>query len=131
MHLIVEADAENDLLYLSLSERALENASVKKTTRVGENINLDFDAEGRLLGIEVIGASQVIGESIEEVRLDFLVGVKEAAALIGVQRSNFVRDYADKPGFPTPVTELATGRIWLRSQVLKFVEDKQGRKKAS
>src|SRR3990172_5059662 len=124
MNLTVEADAENDLLYLSLSAKALEAGSAKKTTRVGENIALDFDAEGHLLGIEVIGASRVLGESIEDVRLDFLVGVKEAAALAGVQRSNFVRDYADKPDFPAPVVELGTGRVWLRSQVEAYVRSR-------
>lgn len=117
MNITIEADIENDLLYISLSAKALEAKSVKKTRRVGENIALDFDADDRLLGIEVIGAARVIGEPIDDVRLDFLIGVKEAAALAGVHRSNFIRDYADKPGFPAPVAELATGRIWLRSQV--------------
>lgn len=58
---------------------------------------------------------------VDEIEFNELVGVKEAASLIGVQWSNFVRDYADKPDFPRPVVELATGRVRLQPHDLSHV----------
>ena len=117
MQITVQSDPDNDQVYVALSGRALEAGAVVKTVRATEDVALDFDKEGRLLGVDIMNASKVLGENTEEVRLDALVGVKEAAALIGVRKPNFVRDYANKPDFPRPMVELATGRIWLRSQV--------------
>jgi len=124
MRITIQPDRDNDQLYLALSSRALEAGVVARTVRVTEDVALDFDKEGRVVGLDITNASEVLGESIEEVRLDALVGVKEAAELVGVQKSNFVRDYANKPGFPRPIVELATGRIWLRSQVEAYAASK-------
>ncbi len=118
--IVLQADRENDQLYVALSERALDANVVEKTVRVNDDIALDFDAAGRLLGVEVMNASEHVGSSVDEIEFNELVGVKEAASLLGVQRSNFVRDYADKPDFPRPVVELATGRVWLKSQVEEY-----------
>lgn len=49
-----------------------------------------------------------------------LVGAKEAAALIGVRPSNFIRDWANREGFPEPVANLARGRLWAREDVLDY-----------
>lgn len=49
-----------------------------------------------------------------------VVGVKEAAALIGVQPSNFVRDWAARPDFPTPVVALDRRRLWDPEAVLAY-----------
>src|SRR5438552_359921 len=103
MKIIIESDKELDLLYLSIGNRALEAGSVAKTVRVTENIFVDIDKEERLLGVEIIGASKVIEGDPEKIEIDALIGVKEAAELLGVNKSNFVRDYANKPGFPEPV----------------------------
>lgn len=46
-----------------------------------------------------------------------LVGTKEAAALFGVASSNFVRDWANREGFPKPVAVLARGRLWARKEL--------------
>jgi uncharacterized protein YuzE len=120
MKITVQADRENDQLYVALSERALDANAVEKTVRVNDDIALDFDAAGKLLGVEVMNASERLGSRVDEIEFNELVGVKEAASLLGVQRSNFVRDYADKPDFPRPVVELATGRVWLKSQVEEY-----------
>lgn len=128
MELTIQTDAEVDALYIAFGSHTGERGIVKKTQRVGEDIGLDFDANGRLVGLELLNASEHLGATIDEVHIDELIGVKEAAALVGVQRSNFVRDYADKPGFPAPVVELGTGRIWLRSQVLQYVAGKANRR---
>jgi hypothetical protein len=75
---------------------------------VTEDVALDFDREGRVVGLDIINASRALGESIQDIRMDALVSVKEAAELVGVQKSNFVRDYANKPDFPVPSSWLAT-----------------------
>jgi predicted DNA-binding transcriptional regulator AlpA len=58
------------------------------------------------------------------------LSVKEAAEIAGVQRSNFVRDYASKQGFPAPVCELATGRIWRRSEVEDYLAAKMAKSRS-
>jgi uncharacterized protein YuzE len=120
MRITIQTDHEHDALYVAFSERALAEGSVEKTVRVNDDIALDFDAAGKLLGVEVMNASEHLGSGVDEIDFGELVGVKEAASLLGVQRSNFVRDYADKTDFPRPVAELATGRVWLKSQVEEY-----------
>ncbi len=121
MDLAIQTDAENDIVYIALSRRALKKGAAARSLRVDGDIALDLDAAGRLLGIEVMNASRRLGASASKLTLDTLVGVKEAAALAGVRRPNFIRDYADRPDFPAPIAELATGRLWLRSQVEQYV----------
>ena len=51
-----------------------------------------------------------------------LVGLTEIAAMLGVSRQRvgqIVRDYDD---FPTPVAELASGRIWETAAVKAWAE---------
>ena len=120
MKITVQADRENDQLYVALSEHALDAGSVARSVRVTDDIALDFDSADKLVGIDIMNASEHLDSGVENIEFNELVGVKEAAALVGVQRSNFVRDYADKPDFPRPVVELATGRVWLKSQVEEY-----------
>lgn len=49
-----------------------------------------------------------------------LVGTQEAARSLGVQPSNFVRDWAARPDFPTPVANLSSGRVWSASAVERY-----------
>jgi len=46
---------ETDSLYIDLANRASA-----KSTEVAEGVVLDFDAEGRLVGIDIDHASQVV-----------------------------------------------------------------------
>lgn len=46
-----------------------------------------------------------------------LVGTKEAADILGVRPSNFVRDWASRPGFPAPAVDLPRRRLWERSAI--------------
>jgi len=128
MKISVESDKENDLLYLSIGERALEAGSVAKTVRVSDDIFIDLDKEQRLLGIEVLNASKVVSGDPGKLEIDALIGVKEAAELLGVMKSNFVRDYGDRAGFPEPVAELASGRIWLKSAVEKYAAGRKAKR---
>lgn len=121
MKLTVQCDSDNDLVYLAFTTRALAPGSVRRTVRVTDDIAIDFGSRGALMGMEIMNASKVFGRRSSDVTIDELIGVKEAASLCGVQRSNFVRDYAGRSDFPAPVAELATGRIWLRSQVVAYL----------
>lgn len=57
--------------------------------------------------------------------LDQLVGTREAARSLGLQRSNFVRDWASRADFPAPVAELSSGRVWLASAVAHYAADRR------
>ena len=117
MKLTLDADRDNDQLYISLARNRARSPKVARTERVGDDIALDFDESGRLVGIDIMNASEVIGGSLNDFQLDQLVGVKEAAKLLGVHPSNFIRDHASRATCPRPVAGLASGRIWLRSQI--------------
>jgi predicted DNA-binding transcriptional regulator AlpA len=103
----------------------MRRGSVRKTIRVTDAIVVDLDGQGRLLGIDIDHASQVLGRGAFAggVVGDELLGVSEAAKLCGVRKPNFLRDYADKPGFPKPAADLAGGRIWLRSDIEAYLAE--------
>ncbi|HEY7268227.1 MAG TPA: DUF2283 domain-containing protein, partial [Dehalococcoidia bacterium] len=114
----LQHDRRNNLLYIAISERAFERGLVAQTVRVTDNIAVDLSDDGQLIGIDVMSAESVIGRV--HPAEDELVGVKEAAAILGVKKPNFVRDFASSPSFPAPVAELATGRVWMKDAVEKF-----------
>ena len=49
----IEYDKEVDALYIRIQEKY-----VARTQEVAEGVNLDFDADGRLIGLEVIDATK-------------------------------------------------------------------------
>jgi uncharacterized protein YuzE len=49
----IEYDKQVDALYIRIQEK-----HVDRTQEISEGVNLDFDAEGRLIGLEVLGAAQ-------------------------------------------------------------------------
>ena len=89
--------------------------------RVADDIVLDLDASGQLIGIELLNASSRLDLSTAGETSDLIVGVKEAASILGVEKPNFIRDFANKPQFPAPIAELASGRFWLRSDIERYV----------
>jgi predicted DNA-binding transcriptional regulator AlpA len=60
--------------------------------------------------------------------LDRLVGTREAAQLVGVRPSNFVRDWAARPDFPRPVATLSSGRVWLAGDVERYAAGRRAQK---
>ena len=128
MELVFQSDAENDACYIALSLGALKGGAVANSVRADDDVTLDFDSEGRLIGVDIMNASKRLPAGYEAPRgTEQIIGVKEAAEMAGVQRSNFVRDLASREDFPTPLAELATGRIWLRSEVERYVSARRGR----
>ena len=117
----IERDKEFDQLYINFSKSSEEGA-VAQTVEALPGVNLDLDAEGRLIGLEIIGAKDVIGDSADEI--DFageLVGVKEAAELAGKDKANFLRDLASREDFPKPIVSLASGRYWLSAEIERYL----------
>jgi uncharacterized protein YuzE len=49
----IEYDKQVDALYIRIQEK-----HVDRTQEISEGVNLDFDAEGRLIGLEVLGAAE-------------------------------------------------------------------------
>ena len=49
----IEYDKEVDALYIRIQDKF-----VARTQEVSEGVNLDFDADGRLIGLEVIDAAK-------------------------------------------------------------------------
>jgi len=107
-------DPEQDLAVLDVGATV-----AAETTRLAVTPWLTVVFSGdRLVRFEVRDASvhldpnALLGEP--------LAGVREAADLFGVQRSNFVRDLSTRPDFPAPVAELASTRVWRRSDLIRY-----------
>jgi len=58
-----------------------------------------------------------------------LAGVAEAAQVMGWDKRRVIT-YIDRGKFPAPVQSLASGRVWLRSDVERFAQDWRARRAA-
>jgi uncharacterized protein YuzE len=59
-------DPAADAAYIYLQPATVIQPSVATTLPVNASINLDFDDEGRLVGVEVLGARNLRPELLEE-----------------------------------------------------------------
>lgn len=57
----LEYDKQVDAAYIYI-EYPIKDGEAKKTIELNNNIILDFDAKGRLLGIEILNASKIINK---------------------------------------------------------------------
>lgn len=117
----IERDKEFDQLYINFSDRS-EDGVVTETVEAVPGVSLDLDQVGKLVGVEIVGAQDVIGTPVG--KLDFsgeLVGVKEAAELAGKDKANFLRDLASREDFPEPIVSLASGRYWLSAEIERYL----------
>lgn len=55
----VEYDSARDLLYVWLS---VPGTRAARTETLAPGVHADFDAQGKLIGLEVLDASQVLGQ---------------------------------------------------------------------
>ena len=58
----IEYDPDRDLLYIYCAELETKAA---QTVTITPGVHADFDKDGKLMGIEVIEASKVMGKKIE------------------------------------------------------------------
>lgn len=56
-----EYDKDADAAYIYL-EDSIEDGEVKKTIELNDNIILDFDKNGKLIGIEILDASIILNK---------------------------------------------------------------------
>ncbi len=56
MEMKVEYDPEADAVYIYFKE--IEKGEVTQTVSLNDSVNIDLDAEGRTLGIEILDASK-------------------------------------------------------------------------
>lgn len=118
----IERDTTYDLLYVGFRD-TLQKGEVAKTEELTPGAYFDFDAAGKLVGIEIVNTGRVLGVAAKDLRLSSeLVGVKEAAELAGKDRANFLRDLASRPDFPEPVARLASGQLWLSRDVERYLQ---------
>jgi len=59
----LEYDKDVDAAYIYLVDD-LNDGQVTKTIELNENIILDFDNKGKLLGMEILNASKVLNEKM-------------------------------------------------------------------
>jgi len=59
----LEYDKEVDAAYIYL-EATIKDGEVKKTIELNENIILDFDEKGKLLGVEILDASKILNKKV-------------------------------------------------------------------
>ena len=60
----VEYDSERDLLYLSFRPRV----KAARTETICPGVYADFDREGKLIGLEILDASEWLGDRIQPAR---------------------------------------------------------------
>ncbi|RMG04870.1 MAG: DUF2283 domain-containing protein [Nitrospirae bacterium] len=58
----IEYDPERDLLYIYFKKTDI---AVARTETIMPGVHADFDSEGKLLGLEVIDASEILDRTIE------------------------------------------------------------------
>ena len=59
----IEYGKDVDAAYIYLDNSISDN-EVKKTIELNENIMLDLDAKGKILGIEILDASKVLNSKV-------------------------------------------------------------------
>ena len=57
----LEYDKNVDAAYIYF-KYPIEDGEVENTIELNENIILDFDASGKLLGVEILNASKILGK---------------------------------------------------------------------
>ena len=58
-----EYDKDVDAAYVYIGH-PIKDGEVKKTIELNENIILDFDKKGKLLGMEILNASKVMNKKV-------------------------------------------------------------------
>jgi uncharacterized protein YuzE len=117
----IEHDKTTDSAYLGLLD-----TEISRSESLLPWLVVDFDAADRIVGLEVLDASRHLdlarsGPVVE------LAGTREAAEVFGVRPSNFIRDLAGRSDFPKPLAELASTRVWDRSELVAYRNAHRGR----
>ncbi len=114
MKIVSTYSPEADTAYVAFGD----HRDVAETVAPVEDLAIDLDHDGRVVGIEFVTASRLLDESaLEDVELDELMGVTEIARYLGKRKQNVAQHYSSRDDFPEPVAELPTGRYWRRGDI--------------
>jgi uncharacterized protein YuzE len=114
MKIVSTYSAEADTAYVAFGDRR----EVAETIAPVEDLAIDLDRQGRLVGVEFVTASRLLDTSaLEDAELDELIGVTEIARYLGKRKQNVAQHYASRDDFPEPAAELPTGRYWRRGDI--------------
>ncbi|HHE47880.1 MAG TPA: DUF2283 domain-containing protein [Candidatus Acetothermia bacterium] len=70
----IEYDPDRDLLYIWFG---VVGAKAARTLTVAPGVHADFDAHGKLVGLEVLDATEILGKSVQfEVTLPSVAAAK-------------------------------------------------------
>lgn len=58
-----EYDKDADAAYIYLAG-TIRSGEVKKTTELNENVILDFDNRGKIIGVEILNASKTLNKKL-------------------------------------------------------------------
>jgi uncharacterized protein YuzE len=73
-------DPAADAMYLYLTERAAEGPTVARTEEVTPGLMLDFDRDGRVIGIEMLSVSKLPGARPMQMAFEILTSSDAAEA---------------------------------------------------
>jgi uncharacterized protein YuzE len=120
MRIVPTYSAEADTAYFAFGDAR----EVAETVAPIDDIAIDFDSSGRIVGIELVTASRYLDPSVfdQDPYLEELIGVTEIAEYLGKHKQNVAQHYTRRPDFPNPVAELPTGRYWRRGDVQRWYE---------
>ena len=59
----LEYDKDVDAAYIYIDEE-VKNKKAKKTIELDDNITIDFDEKGKLIGMEILDASRVLNKGV-------------------------------------------------------------------
>jgi uncharacterized protein YuzE len=76
----VTYDPRADAMYLYLAERTPGTFEVARTEEVSTGVMLDFDAENRVIGIEILSVSKLPGAKPMEMAFEILTSSDAVAA---------------------------------------------------
>jgi uncharacterized protein YuzE len=114
MKIVSTYNAEADTAYVAFGA----SRDVARTLAPVDDVSIDLDAEGRVVGVEFVTASRALHPSaLEGADQDELIGITEIAAYLGKRKQNVAQHYTRRDDFPDPAAELPTGRYWRRGDV--------------
>lgn len=114
MKIVSTYSPEADTAYVAFGD----SRDVAETVAPVEDLAIDLDHDGRVVGIEFVTASRLLDDSaLKDTELDELIGVTEIARYLGKRKQNVAQHYASRDDFPEPAAELPTGRYWRRGDI--------------
>lgn len=106
----------------------VEAATLRQALAAGQRqtdqIAATLPGLGQAVRVEALTAAELAAQ-LRRPTLPPLVGVTEAAAILGVSPQRVDQLAREKPLFPQPVAELGCGRVWTEASITGFAQTDQ------